>query len=415
MDRLVKKIFFILVLVQSSLITYGQIIADHTVVDNYDKIPQYYIDKVKKMWLVIAGESHAWAYFEGLELLESLNPVYASRVSSAGEPPGYTNEYLRNSPATWGDYANSTGWIYDYGEEDWFTNSTGISRTKAGITYCNTHDLIISAIGFGWCYDALRGSATLNSDPIFGIHWYGSSNGSTGGDMAWGIDDSDYSVTGNEISMDTYLSVTQEYIDYCTTNGYQTKVFFTTGPVDSYTGESGYQGYLKYEHIRDYVKTDPTRILFDYADILCYDDDGTLTTTTWNGHVYPIITLKNVTPTTTGHISGTGAVRLAKAIWWLLARIAGWDGENIATSTDNLKEEPVSSVIEKTPYEIRIKLTEQTHNATVRLYNYQGSQLIEKKVNDIFCTINITDLPAGLYLVAVSAPGFIRTHKIVLP
>jgi hypothetical protein len=27
-----------------------------------------------------------------------------------------------------------------------------------------------------------------------------------------------------------------------------------------------------------------------------------------------------------GHISAAGALRLGKAIWWMLARIAGWDG-----------------------------------------------------------------------------------------
>jgi hypothetical protein len=27
-----------------------------------------------------------------------------------------------------------------------------------------------------------------------------------------------------------------------------------------------------------------------------------------------------------GHIGEVGAIRLAKAQWWMLARIAGWDG-----------------------------------------------------------------------------------------
>ncbi|NMC34479.1 MAG: hypothetical protein GYA36_18815, partial [Veillonellaceae bacterium] len=46
-----------------------QIIADHTVVDKYDDIPEYYINEVKKMWLSVPGESHATAYIFGLELL----------------------------------------------------------------------------------------------------------------------------------------------------------------------------------------------------------------------------------------------------------------------------------------------------------------------------------------------------------
>ena len=44
------------------------------------------------------------------------------------------------------------------------------------------------------------------------------------------------------------------------------------------------------QRIRDYVAADATRILFDYADILCYDNNGTPTTVTWNGHTFPMIT-----------------------------------------------------------------------------------------------------------------------------
>ncbi len=46
-----KRTTILLILFNISLIQYGQIIADHTVVDKYDDIPQYYIDEVKKMWL----------------------------------------------------------------------------------------------------------------------------------------------------------------------------------------------------------------------------------------------------------------------------------------------------------------------------------------------------------------------------
>ena len=50
-----KKILILLLLCNISQIQYGQIIADHTVVDKYDDIPQYYIDEVKKMWLSYPG------------------------------------------------------------------------------------------------------------------------------------------------------------------------------------------------------------------------------------------------------------------------------------------------------------------------------------------------------------------------
>lgn len=239
------------------------------------------------MWFVIAGESHSLGYIAGLVNLESSNPVYDINISYPNPPEAYTTAHLRISRATWGDLNNETGWIYSYGEEDWFTGALAISRTKAGITYCHNNSLEMSAFGFGWCYD------------------------------------------GTDISIPDYLAATQAYIDYCTTNGYNTNVYFTTGPVDSYnaTGETGYLKYLSYEDIRDNIKADGKRILFDYADILCYDDGSeTPKTTTWNGHIYPIITTTNNLPEGNSHISAAGEVRLAKAIWWMLARMAGWDG-----------------------------------------------------------------------------------------
>lgn len=261
----------------------SQIIADHTVVDKYDQIPQQYIDEVKKMWLSYAGESHSAGIRDGLEALEAIDPAYAVSITESGTPEAYTTSHLRASRATWGDRNNETGWIYSYGESDWFTNSTGISRTKAGISYCKANDLTISAIGFGWCWD-------------------------------------------NGISFDDYISATQEYVDYCE-DSIDTKVFFTSGTVDTYTGEEGYIKHLGYELIREYVKTDSTLILFDYADILCYNDAGELETYTWDGHTYPVIHPDNEKGGYTAHIGMNGAVRLSKAMWWMLARIAGWDGE----------------------------------------------------------------------------------------
>ena len=283
-----QKILLFVLSIFISATSFSQIIADHTVVDRYDDIPQQYIDEVKKMWLVYAGESHSAAIRTGLALLESINPKFQVNITEAGTPESYTDSHLRASCATWGDLTRSTGWIYSYGEEDWFTSSTAINRTKSGITYCNTHSLVIAAMGLGWCWDT-----EINTTDEFNL----------------------------------YLNATDEYITHCTNNSYSTKVFFTTGTVDGYTGLTGYSKHLGYELIRAHVSGGNNRILFDYADILCYDDNSEVpNTTSYDGHVYPIITTTNSLPEQTGHISNAGALRLAKAMWWMLARIAGWDG-----------------------------------------------------------------------------------------
>jgi len=308
----------------------SQIIADHTVVDRYDDIPQQWIDSVKKMFAVYPGESHVQAMPVALNALEALDSRFQVLTRTSGDPYPYRTTELRYSGATWGDLTHSTGWIYSYGEEDWWTNATGIARTKAGITYCNTHNLELAAIGFGWCYDdSHTGSISATSDPVYGCRWYGRSLESPSGSGNWGLDAEDQAITGNAVSLDTYLAATQEYIDYCLAQGYDTKVYFTTGPVEPtyYKGEAGYQASLKHQRIRDYVKKDPTRILFDYADILCYDDGSeVMATSTWNGYTFPVITPTNYGAGDLGHIDAVGALRLAKAMWWMLARIAGWDG-----------------------------------------------------------------------------------------
>jgi len=269
-----------------------QIIADHTVVDKYDDIPQQYIDEVKKMWLSYAGQSHSEAIRDGLEELEAINPTYAVNITESGTPEAYTTSHLRSSGATWGSYSKSSGWIYNYGTYSWFVQSLGITRTKAGINYCNNNNLTIGAFGFGWCWDS-----EIDSSSEFL----------------------------------KYINATKEYVDYCSDNSINTRVFFTTGTVDGGEdtyGETGYNKHLGYEQIRDYVEASDNLVLFDYADILCYNDAGDVNTLSWSGHTYPVIHPDNMDGGYTGHIGMNGAVRLAKAMWWMLARMAGWDGES---------------------------------------------------------------------------------------
>ena len=283
-----KKSGLIIILLLFSLVQHGQIIADHTVVDKYDDIPQYYIDQVKRMWLSYAGESHTNAIRTGMVLLENINPVYSVSQISTGTPEPYTTANLRVNEATWGSYRSGpTGWVHFYGEQDWYTSAGAIAQTKASLDYCATNGPALAAFGFGWCYDP------------------------------------DY-MTSAAISQ--YLSATQEYVDHCASRGYPTKVFFSTGPMDDYSGLYGYNNHLRWKQIRDYVAQDASRILFDYADILSWSNSGVQTTQTYGSYTYPAIVPENYLPVTQGHISDIGAVRLAKAMWWMLARIAGWDG-----------------------------------------------------------------------------------------
>jgi len=198
-------------------------------------------------------------------------------------------------------------------------------------------------MGFGWCWDMTWHptgwiSIAYGLDPVYNVHWDGSSVGGPDGNTRWGLDAGDIALTGNRVTMDTYLSATQQYINHAQTNGYPTKVFFTTGPVDGYSGESGYQRQLKHEYIRNYVLASSDRILFDYADILSWSNAGQQNLQSWTDygsvskqyqmiHSDNMLNLDGTSHTEDGdHIGPRGALRLGKALWWMLARIAGWDG-----------------------------------------------------------------------------------------
>ncbi len=312
-----------------------QIIVDHNSVAKFAIIPQFYIDEVKKMWFNLPGESHSYGYRRGLQLLAQQDSRFAVNVIESGNPEAYTSTHLRVSRS----YRNqSNSWVYGTGESAWYAGSSSIVNTRSHINYCNTNNLTIGALGFGWCWDMTWNNDPGGAeDPVFKVRWAGSSDGGPQGNLRWGLDSADQSLTGNSICMDTYLNATQAYADYCAAQGYSTKVFFTTGPVDGYSGENGYQRQLKHDYIRNYVSANSARILFDYADILSWNDSGTENRMTWTDpysgvHSYQMIHSDNMKDMSGGyaedgdHIGERGALRLGKAVWYMMARMAGWDG-----------------------------------------------------------------------------------------
>jgi hypothetical protein len=317
----------------------AQIVADHTIVDRYADIPQYYIDEVKKMLVDIGGESHSVGYQNGVILLEMLDPRFRVMTYINTGPPAVTDQYLR------------LGRPYMYGEDIW-TSQAGIdnlTETLADQYYTgNPYDIF----AFGWCWDMcwvnLPGGTI---DPVYGVHWAGTTDGGPEGSRRWGLDAEDQVLTGNSVCMDTYLSAIEQYNTYFKQNGISTRAIFTTGPVDSYTDENAFQRELKHDHIRNYVNAGSDRVLFDYADILCYNNKGEKYTEEWDdgGNMRPYAQIHpdnmyeydaswNITPPDDedgDHIGEVGALRIAKAMWWLLARLSGWEGRDETTWEGN--------------------------------------------------------------------------------
>jgi hypothetical protein len=310
------------------------LIIDHSAVEKCGQLSQASIDKVKGMWVNIPGESHSYGYRKGCLLLGSQDARFAAKVQDSGTPEGYTNAYLRISLATWGLY----GWnYYGWGEEHWYTSASAVTAVKQHLVKGNTNNLEMAAMGFGWCWDATwHNSPGGGVDPVYQVRWAGSSVGGPDGDLRWGLDADDYALTSNHVCMDTYLEATQQYDDFCKSNGFKTRVFFTTGAIDNETGESAYQRHLKYQRIRNYVQATTNAILFDYADILSWNEANAQYTENWTDYGGTVRSYQKIHPDNMidmnggyvedgDHIGERGAVRLAKALWYMLAQIAAPD------------------------------------------------------------------------------------------
>jgi len=426
MIRIIFSPLFFLLMVIIPEIALPQIVADHRVVSDFDKIPEQYLNEVKKMWVILAGESHSKGYRIGCQLLETSNPDFQVNIKDSGTPEGYSDQYLRLSRATWGDMSNPSGWIYSYGEEDWFTNETAINRTKAHLTYCNANNLQIAAMGFGWCWDMTADNWPGGTvDPQYQVRWAGRTIGAPEGSLRWGLNQDDQALTGNPVSMDTYLDATLAYINHCQSNGYPTKMFFTTGPVDGNgnVSENGYQRSIKHQYIRDFVAASPGRFLFDYADILCWSDAGDQKTINWtdfSGNVqsYQVIHEDNLLDLDGGyaedgdHIGQRGALRLAKAMWWMLARMAGWDGNTLGVNQH--ESNPGFSILPNPAGDfLSIELEVVSPSARYAINDINGRELLGSAMPEAKVNIDLSDLPAGVYLVKLMFNERVEFRKII--
>jgi len=304
----------------------ANIIADHNSVAEFDAgIPQYYIDEVKKMLLNYPGESHGNGMLSALRLVEQQDSRFAVSIRIEGAPEADTDQHLRVHRPEWrGSSWNQWG----TGEEDTWTNQAAIDRLNNHFAYAR--DVLnnpFDAFAFGWCWDMTWHNAPGGGiDPVYGVRWAGSTVGGPDGDLRWGLDADDTILTGNSISLQNYLDAW----DYYEQNNPDMTVTYSTGPVD-YGGETGYQAYLKHERIREWVRSDPNRVLFDYGDIITYNNAGEQNTATWDGHTYSRKHSENSGEDDpfgygSGHLSNEGYLKIGKAMWVLLAKKAGWNG-----------------------------------------------------------------------------------------
>jgi hypothetical protein len=99
------------------------------------------------------------------------------------------------------------------------------------------------------------------------------------------------------------------------------------------TGSDGYNRHLRNEQIRDYCETNG-KVLFDFADLDSWYN-GAQATYQYEGHTVPV-EHSHFHGDEAGHTTYESCEQKGKAVWWMMARLAGWNPGGSTTTTAGL-------------------------------------------------------------------------------
>ena len=112
------------------------------------------------------------------------------------------------------------------------------------------------------------------------------------------------------------------------------------------------------------------------------------------------------------HIGQRGALRLAKAMWWMLARMAGWDGNTVGINQPevnpkfNIRPNPVSDVM-------IVDVDQKDISGLLTVFSISGKEILNKELTESQTSVDLSLLQSGMYIVRLKHNDLIELKKVV--
>lgn len=288
-------------------------VIDHTSVELYDRIPEIYLRFAEQKKLVIVDRSVGSNINDGMTCLASES--WSSSLSSC------RRYYTDASLTTWKTYT---------------ANDTNIPDVIKFPGKNNRINIFYLPLEYTWEEDLRRYIEYYRlNEPYFDIITYGHNylHVADGSNIA----DVYFNPTYNGTNI---FDIVQLEMDYPGDN-----IIYWTTSLARTIGTEESQSFN--DQMRNFT-TINRRILFDLADIESHRPDGSLCT---NSQGYEIICKEYTTEISGGHLGSVsaGKIRIAKAIWVMLALLSEWNPDVLATPTPIMSTEIPTTVPTEIP------------------------------------------------------------------